>query len=85
MTERKVIVLLPLVTNVGAVFLDNPALQGADKPLTTTIQLETLGGDIYQLPLSAKGLNDLARVIGGLDEARQALGVVGSDKEPSKH
>jgi len=83
MAERKVTVL-PLVTNVRAAFLDNPALQGSNTPLTTTIQLETLGGDIYQLPLSANGLKDLARVIGSLDEARQVLGVAGNDKDPIK-
>jgi hypothetical protein len=83
MSEKKVTVL-PLVTNVRAAFFDNPALQGADTPMTTTIQLETLGGAIYQFPLSANGLKDLARVIGSLDEARLALGVIGSDKEPVK-
>jgi hypothetical protein len=84
LNEKKVTVL-PLITNVGAVFLDNPALQGSNTPLTTTIQLETLGGDIYQLPLSANGLKTLARVIGGLDEAKQMLGVSRNDKDPVKH
>ena len=83
MAERKVTVL-PLVTDVVAAFLDNPALQGANTPLTTTIQLETLGGDIYQLPLSANGLKGLMKVIGSLDEARAALGILPSDIEPTK-
>jgi hypothetical protein len=83
MAERKVTVL-PLVTNVVAAFLDNPALHGGDAALTTTIQLETLGGEVYQLPLSANGMKGLMKVIGSLDEARAALGIPPSDKEPTK-
>lgn len=83
MNEKKVTVL-PLVTSVRAAFLDNPALQGGNTPLTTTIQLETIGGDIYQLPLSVNGLKGLKKVIGSLDEARAALGIPQSDAEPIK-
>jgi hypothetical protein len=57
---NKKITVLPVITNVGAAFIDNPALHGSDTPLTTTLQLETLSGEIYQLPLSANGLKSLA-------------------------
>jgi hypothetical protein len=77
---------LPQIITFGPnVRTHNPTLQGLNTPLTTTIQLGTLGGDIYQLPLSANGLKDLARVIAGLDEAKQILGVSGNDKDPVKH
>ena len=78
------ITVLPVVINVGAAFLDNPALYGSDTPMTTTLQLETLSGEIYQLPLSANGLKRLTKVVNSLDEAREALGIAPSDKEPTQ-
>lgn len=81
---QKKVTTLPVITNAVAAFFDNPALHGADTPLTTTIQLETLGGEVYQLPLSANGLKALVKVLGSLDEAREALGIPPSDREPTR-
>jgi hypothetical protein len=77
----KKVTVLPIITEAVTASFDNPAAYGGEGPVTTTIQLGTLSGEVYQLPLSAKGLKELIKVIGSLDEARAALGIPPSDDE----
>lgn len=47
-------IVLPLVETIAVGFGDNPNLIGSSSPATLTVQLDTLGGQIYQLQLSER-------------------------------
>jgi hypothetical protein len=52
--KRKKITQLPLIADCQASMRSNPALDGPGVAPTLTAQLESLGGDIYQMPLSVR-------------------------------
>jgi hypothetical protein len=56
---------LPLVTAVPAGFLDNPAMTGAAIEPTLEVQLDTLGGKCFRLPLTIEAAQRLLAALAG--------------------
>jgi hypothetical protein len=56
-------IVLPLVNHIGGSMRDNPALQGAATPPTLMVQLDTLGGKHFLLPLTVEAASKLVEAL----------------------
>ncbi len=75
-------IILPLVSACPAALLDNPALTGGATPPTLTVQLDTLNGQIYQLPLSVLAARQLRLVLSSWPPAQGSPSEVEPSEQP---
>jgi|GEM_PF-6701795 hypothetical protein len=75
---------LPLIVESPSSAVSNPALEGADVEPTLTAQLNTLGGDIYLVPLSVRAARDLLLALSNWKPLKDALSESDVPEPPKK-
>ena len=73
---------LPVMTGTAGPFVENHALPNAQQGVCVTVNLSSLSGDIFQLPLSEEGVKALIHTLASLDMARKAFGSAPVGGEP---
>jgi len=71
--KRRKVTLLALIADCHASNSSSSALAGSDVAPTLTAQLETLGSEIYQMPLSVRAARRLLLALAAWDSLLEAM------------
>ena len=73
--------MLPLVISAATFIPSNPEFDESDAPGIVTVQMNTLGGDVYLLPMDVTAATDL---LACLSLWKPAMGVIKSGVLPER-
>lgn len=75
-------IILPLVVRCPSASMDNPALTGGGVDPSLQVQMDTLGGQTYLVPLSVAAAKDVLVALANWPPMRDFLSKQGSPEPP---